>query len=329
MSKGKKPVSKEKRRFSNRQLILLSIILMSAIIMAFIVSFVYLQTPNRFSLKAAIIDQIGESYPSDSEMARQFNETSTSLLENATSSVSYYKPKSVTVDFLKGLAKYDYGIIILRAHFAMRADETTVDLFTSEEYRGGVYSDVSNGSLSWEPSKFYFAVTPNFIKNLEGSFPRSIVIAMGCWSLKPNYEEMADAFIKKGATAYIGWTEEVDIGHSDNETIRLLKMLLEENRTVADAVGNVAPDRTFLLESQMGFYPQTDVVGNLKIADLIAEAKVSLSLQGAVAFLGGMPAPWVKNLILIRIEKKSRFDLSTTLSALRPLHTAGREESSP
>jgi len=287
MSKTKTKVSKGKRRFSNKQLMLISAVLASIIILGLVLSFILLQRP-KFSLKAAIIDQIGENYPSDSEMAREFNETSTNILEQAGFSVTYHKRETVTVNFFKELAKYDYGIIILRAHYAKRISETEVDIFTSEEYREGLYDYVSKGNYTWEPGKSYFAITPDFIKNLDGSFPKSIIIAMGCWSLKSGYEEMADAFIQKGATVYIGWTEEVDIGHSDNETVRLLRMLLEEKKSIADAVFNVAQDRTF--GSQMTFYPQTNVVRDLKVSDLIADAKASSNLQGMIASFKLAPA---------------------------------------
>lgn len=284
MSKTKAAVSKGKRRFSNKQLMLISAVLTSIIILGLVLSFILLQKPNKFSLNAAIIDQIGENFPSNSTMAQEFNETSTSILEQAGFSVAYHKRETVTVSFFKELAKRDYGIIILRAHYAKRSSESEVDIFTSEEYRDGVYDYVSRGNYTWEPGKFYFAITPDFIKRLDGSFPKSIIIAMGCWSLKPEYEEMADAFIQKGATAYIGWTEEVDIGHSDKETIRLLRMLLEEEKSIADAVGYVAHDRTFFpYESYMTFYPHTDIIGNLKISDLIEEAKTSSNLQRAIS----------------------------------------------
>ncbi|MEM3459548.1 MAG: hypothetical protein QXN36_01790 [Candidatus Bathyarchaeia archaeon] len=283
MSKIKAAVSKGKQRFSNKQLMLISTVLTSIIILGLVLSFILLQKPNKFSLNAAVIDQIGENFPSNSTMAQEFNETSTSILEQAGFNVTYHRHETVTVSFFKELAKRDYGIIILRAHYAKRSSESEVDIFTSEEYRDGVYDYVSRGNYTWEPGKFYFAITPDFIKHLDGSFPKSIIIAMGCWSLKPEYEGMANAFIQKGATAYIGWTEEVDIGHSDKETVRLLRMLLEEKKSIADAVGGVAPDWTFPPGSHMTFYPHTDVIGNLKISDLIEEAKASSNLQGAIS----------------------------------------------
>ncbi|MBX5329121.1 MAG: hypothetical protein QHH18_04760 [Candidatus Bathyarchaeota archaeon] len=290
MSKTKATVSNVKRRFSNKQLMLISAVLTSIIIFGLVLSFILLQKPNKFSLNAAIIDQIGEKFPSNSTMAQEFNETSVSILEQAGFSVTYHRYETVKVNFFKELAKRDYGIIILRAHYAKRDSETEVDIFTSEEYRDGVYDYVSKGNYTWEPGKFYFAITPDFIKHLDGVFPKSIIIAMGCWSLKPGYEEMADAFIQKGATAYIGWTEEVDISHSDKETVRLLRMLLEEKMSIADAVGNVVPDWTFPPGSRMTFYPHTDIIGNLKISDLIEETKASSNLQGMIASFTLAPA---------------------------------------
>jgi len=285
MSRKKAATLEEKRRFPNKRLLLLSIILVSIIILAFMLSFMLLQTPNKFSLKAAIIDQLGEDCSNPDFVANVTN------ILNATGfTVTYHESKSVNVTFFKELAKYNYGIIILRVHTALRADNSTVDLFTSEEYAEDKYVAeqenvlLTQGSYLGRPEKF-FAVTPGFIENLEGRFPRSVVIAMGCWSLKQGCEEMAEAFIKKGAEVYIGWTDTVGSSHTDNETIKLLRMLLEKNETIEDAVYRITPDWNFAPGSKMKYYPRTDAVGNLKISDLIAEAKTFSSHQGAITFL--------------------------------------------
>jgi hypothetical protein len=58
---------------------------------------------------------------------------------------------------------------------------------------------------------------------------------MGCWSLALDYGEMAQAFIKKGATAYIGYTDALSMQYSDNSTIRFLQYFLANETTVAQA----------------------------------------------------------------------------------------------
>lgn len=283
MKKRKEKIPQERKLFSNKQLIIISFALVAIIIFGFIISSFLLQTQEvKFSLKAAIIDQLGDEFQNS-----DFSETGVvaSILKNAGFNVSYHRSETVNVNFYKGLARYNYGIIILRSHSATRKGESIVDFFTSEIFNEHRYEDEQNnglltiGNYSWEPEKFYFAITPKFIENLEGCFPKSVVIAMGCNSLNETCTEMAEAFIRKGAKAYIGWTGLVEPSHTDNETIKLLKMLLEENETIADAVYDITPDFHFLPRSEMRYHPQE--VSSLKISDLIAEAKSSSNHQSA------------------------------------------------
>jgi len=282
--KKKKIREEEKPKFPNKKLIIISAVLTSVIVLGFIISFTLLHSPEvKFSLKAAIVDQIGENPPSDSESMREFNETVTKILEDAGFNVSYHKSKSVTVKFYESLAKYNYGLIILRAHSALRKGQSIVDFFTSEKFVEGKYPSelVTAGYYEWEKNVLYCAITPEFIKNIDGDFPKSVIIAMGCNSLNKTCTGMAEAFIQKGAKVYIGWTGLVDLAHADNETIKLLKMLLNENKTVADAVHSIYRDPHWL--SKMDFYPSS--AGSLKISDLIASVKTSMTLQITFATL--------------------------------------------
>ena len=208
--KRRKKISK-KRKFLDKKIVL-SIGIIATVVLGLVYYKVFLQSPQiKFSLRAAIIDQLGFGDTENPE----FNNTVTNLLENAGFNVSYHRSETITVSFYRELAKYNYGLIILRVHSALREDKSTVDLFTSENYTD-THADIYRamygsgalvkGEYSWEPGKYYFAITSKFIENLEGYFPKSIIIAMGCWSLKPDIEEsksMAAAFTKKGAKAYI------------------------------------------------------------------------------------------------------------------------------
>jgi len=279
MKSKKKQIPEEKRLLSNKKLAMLTITLVAMIVLGFLLSRFLLQTPEvEFSFKAAIIDQVGEAYPSSPSSTHEFNETVTNLLKKANFTVSYHKSQSITVNFYKGLAKYNYGIIILRAHSALREDETLIDFFTSERFEEGLYNDVTRGNYSWQPGKFYFAITPKFIENLEGYFPKSIIIAMGCSSLKANCEEMADAFIKKGARAYIGWTDSVGLPHSDNSTARFLQYFLVNNMTISDAIsecnqihdpefpGILSYDPSGIGEYKLSDFTTKTVLGSLLLA---------------------------------------------------------------
>jgi len=306
MKKRKEKILQEKKLFSNKHLIIISIALISIVVLGLLLSSFLLQTREvEFSLKAAIIDQLG-----DEAQNSDFNETGVvaNILKSTGFDVSYYESKTVSVNFYKGLAGYNYGIIILRSHSAAREGETIVDFFTSEEFNGDRHvSEQNNGWLtkgvySWKPDKFYFAITPEFIKNLEGCFPKSIVIAMGCNSLNKTCTEMAAAFIEKGAKAYLGWTGLVQRSHTDNETVKLLRKLLVENKTLSKAVGTL--DYDLLYRSRMDYYPLE--AGDLKISSLIAETNGSSNHQSAVTFFKPMSAVCITSFIMIKMRTKFR-----------------------
>jgi len=279
--KRNKVQSQKKEFFSNRRIAMLSVALVAIIVLSFLIFRFFVQPSEvKFSFKAAIIDQIGETYPSSTASAKEFNETVTNLLRNAGFSVFYYESKSVTVNFYKELAKNNYGLIILRAHSALRQNETLVDFFTSEEFREDAHIDERNcgwltmGSFSWEPDKFYFAITPKFIENLEGYFPKSIIIAMGCNSMNKSCTEMAEAFMKKGAKAYIGWTSAVGMSYSDNSTMNFLRYFLAENMTINEAINkcNKIPDPEGYY-GKLACYPSA--IGSYKLPDFAADVVLS------------------------------------------------------
>ena len=278
--------SNSKTKKVDKRLLVLSIGLSTIIVLGLVAYKTFFQTPAKFSLKAAIVDQLWEHFPNEA-----FKDKATNLLREAGFNVSYFESESVNVTFYRELAEGAYGIIILRAHSALRANETIVDLFTSEPYDKSKYIDYrSNGLLTkgeylvpfeQETGQFYFAITPKFIESF-GNFPKSIIIAMGCWSLK--YYGMAQAFIDRGAKAYVGWTETVLPDDTDYETAKFLEKFLGENKTLASAIDITGrhtyydPSINITVTSRMDFYPPLPSVGDLKISDLIAEAKGSKTL---------------------------------------------------
>jgi len=279
--------SVSKKKIPNKRLLVLSVGLSVIIIFGFIAYKMFFQNQEtKFSLKAAIVDQLSEHFPNPA-----FITTATNLLTNAGFNVSYFSSENVTVPFYRELVEDAYGIIIFRAHSALRNETTIVDLFTSEKYRQGAYPEYSGllsraeylVPLGQETGQFYFAIAPKFIESF-GNFPKSIIVAMGCWSLKPGYYGMAQAFINRGAKAYVGWNETVLPTDTDYETAKFLEMFLGENKTLASAIDITGrhtyydPSINITVTSRMDFYPPLPSVGDLKISDLIAEAKGSKTL---------------------------------------------------
>lgn len=157
----------------------ISITLALVIMLGSIAFVLFTSSEPAFPLQAAIIDQLGEEFPNST-----FVESATNILKSRGFNVTYHN-ETLTVNFFKGLAKYNYGIIIFRAHSALREDNSTVDLFTAEKYDNSKYGWerenglLTKGELLYVPGTYYFAVTPLFIKNLEDRFSKSIVITMG------------------------------------------------------------------------------------------------------------------------------------------------------
>lgn len=274
-----------------RWVVISSAILFLIIALGLVFSGLFLQSEAKFPLTAAIVDQLATDFPDPS-----FVSSVTHVLQSHGFNVTYYNG-TIDVEFYRKLANYNYGIIILRAHSALRNDNSTVDLFTSERYAPGIHDqELADGSLAvgefyYKPDEEYFVVTSKFIEDrLEGHFSQSIVIAMGCQSLKSGCEQMAAAFVQRGAKAYVGWSDIIFPEDTDKETTRLVGMLLDENLTVGDAVsdalaytysGTPYPNSTQLIRvtSEMRFYPQSEV--GLTVSELIGETK---SVSGAGAF---------------------------------------------
>jgi len=281
LNSKRKKSTQRKGILKNKKLIAIPIISVIIIVSISIVSFTLFQTPSKFSLKAAIVDQLEQHFQNDT-----FRETVTNILTDAGFNTTYYDYEAVNVTFYQELAKKDYGIIILRSHSALRNDNSTVDLFTSEIYNNQSYRQMwadgylSEGKYLFEPNSntTYFAVTSKLIENLDGNFPRSVVIAMGCWSLRLETDQLAQAFLNKGAEVYIGWNNVILPKDTDRETINLLEMLVTQNKPLAQAVSQIKiqpymAENNVTVQTWMNFLPPRDA--NLTLSKLVATARNS------------------------------------------------------
>ena len=213
--------------------------------------------------KAALVDHLSLTFPNQA-----FVDNATAILEQAGYEVDYYPGEEVTVELYRKLPTLGYGLVILRVHSSAtelqgeELVESTVAFFSSEPYSQTKYvpEQLTNQLVVAhyprpEPS-YYFAILPEFITaNTEGRFQNTIVIMMGCEGLANT--AMAEAFVEKGAKAYIGWSGSVSASHTDQATIYLLTHLLTEKQTTEEAVENtmkeVGPDPVY--DSVLLYYP--------------------------------------------------------------------------
>lgn len=206
--------------------------------------------------RAAIVDHLSLTMPN-----QIFNQTVTNILKQAGYTVDYYPSEKVTVEFYRNLPIYGHGLIILRVHSVISRTEKLVALFTSE-----AYSNFKHIFMRWtnqvkkvrvnQRSPSYFGISQEFIKrSMKGRFQNSIIVMMGCNGL--TYTEMAEAFIKKGAKAYISWDKAVLSSHTDQATTTLLQHFLMEKLTIDVAIRetskDVGPDPLF--KSLLTYYP--------------------------------------------------------------------------
>jgi hypothetical protein len=103
---------------------------------------------------------------------------------------------------------------------------------------------------------------------MKGTCKDALVIMMGCEGL--NNTKMAQAFIEKGAKAYISWKGSVSASHTDTATINLLQHIITEKQTINQAVENTmkeaGPDPIY--KSLLTYYPleagEQTIEGTLK-----------------------------------------------------------------
>ncbi len=296
-------------RMSFKKAAIAAVVMSLIVVVAFFIFQSTMPTPEpKFSMKAAIVDQLGNEFPN-----KDFNETGlvANILKDRGFTVSYFKSQDVNVTFYRKLASSDYGVIVLRCHAALRLGQTLVDLFSSERYSYDAYSQwqddgwLTKADYIYSPGQSYFAITYKFIENLDGTFPKSIIIAMGCNSLNSTSTETAQAFINKGAIAYIGWTGMVDASHTDAQTVKLVQALFFDNESLADAVDPMqSTDPTY--GSQMNFLPGT--AGNLTVASLIAGAREkSSSLNSLLSASTSFSYAFFASVCMIILERRFRF----------------------
>ena len=225
--------------------------------------------------RAAIIDQLYllESNPT-------FIAETTAILESYGFTVDLWQGEEVTVEFYRELPQHDYKLIVLRVHsgllLALEESEIkpleTTYLFTGETYKTTKYvseqlTDKVSNALMAEDFPLVFAVNSRFIKDSKGNFDNTAIITMGCESYY--FDDMATAFIEKGASVYIGWSTVVSLKYVDATTLDLLGNLCTENMTVAQGItetmAELGHDPYF--HAYLKHYPSES--GSKKIRELI------------------------------------------------------------
>jgi hypothetical protein len=240
--------------------------------------FVYRYLPRSSQPKAAIIDQLGSSQLSDTSRHENetFVETAKDLLGQRFPAVDYYSDNA-TVEQYKRLPSLGYKLIIWRAHSALDA-EHFIAISTSERYVPGKYTQYSEDQLKLsnitDDPYLYYAITPAFVSEcMNGRFEDTVILFMSCNGLKTGYYETAETFIEKGAKVFVSWDNWIDPSDNDDAATRLLQYLINDNKTVGDAVNAIPWSYSTFGTAKLSYYPSG--VADYRIPDYTQNSATS------------------------------------------------------
>lgn len=211
---------------------------------------------------AIIVDQLQLTHPGP-----EFISEARSILHSAGYQVDYVGGEQVGVETYRTLADRGYDLVILRVHAGIttevdaetgeKTDEEYVSLFTNEEFDETKYTQEQMNRLGKatyaDGSGGFFGIGPEFIKSIPGDFNGAPIILMGCDGLKS--QRTAQAFLDKGASSFVSWTDQVSGNFTDTATDALLRHWLLDGMTLEKAVettaDEVGPDPAFAGELRL------------------------------------------------------------------------------
>lgn len=231
------------------------------------------QTPsgNQGPPRAAIVDQL--SVLGENEA---FISAVTGELEDFGFEVDLYQGEEITVEFYRKLPTHGYRVIVFRTHSGILEEGEQVHekttIFTNEEFDWKKHqADVWHDRLFMagidDTRPRVFSIAPKFIReSMQGSFDDTVIIMMGCAGIY--LPDLAEAFMAKGASAYLAWDASVLLDYVDGATEHLVKQLCSDGATVREAVASTmaarGPDPQY--EAELQYYPPR--IGGKTLADL-------------------------------------------------------------
>ena len=201
---------------------------------------------------AAIIDQLSVLNSNNTFLGQV-----TQQLEDYGFGVDLYQGSEITIDFYRGLPQMNYQLIIFRTHSGLLSGEEGVvrmtTIFTNETYsetkhiKEQLNDRVAKARIDTK-HPMVFSIKDSFItQSMEGDFDNTVIIMMGCSGIA--IDDLAQAFIEKGASTYLAWHRTVGLGYVDQATPYLIQQLCSEKLTLAEAVHNtmdtIGPDPMF------------------------------------------------------------------------------------
>jgi len=190
--------------------------------------------------KAAIIDGLSEDLPNPKLITEMKK-----YLESAGYEVVVFNGSSVNLELFKKLPKMSFSLIIMRLHGGRIRQPIGlyigsgifVEPFNEEKYTYEYYSGYLLKGVAYIGGKEYFVITPHYVLDkLEGRFPGTKIIVLSCYSMWD--EIMAKAFVKRGASIFVGIDKKVDSSYLDKVGLELVKEI-SQGHDVKEAVSNI------------------------------------------------------------------------------------------
>lgn len=231
------------------------------------------QTPsdNLGPPRAAIVDQLSVLRVNEAFLMHVTGE-----LEKFGFEVDLYQGDDITVDFYRQLSTHGYRVIVFRTHSGileegeqvhMKTTMFTNELFDWKKHQVDVWHDRLFMAGIHEDDPRVFSIGPKFIRDsIQGRFADTVIIMMGCAGIY--LPDLAEAFMAKGASAYIAWDASVLLDYVDGATEHLVSQLCSDGATVREAVESTmaarGPDPQY--DAELQYYPPR--IGGKTLADL-------------------------------------------------------------
>lgn len=228
--------------------------------------------------KAAIIDQLYTLEPNQA-----FINQTTAILDSSGFQVDVHNGEKLTVEFFQKLPTMGYKLIIFRSHSGLQTGSVHQDsketpirrtyLFTNQTYseNSQIFEQLSDRLAKVridDKHPWFFGITADFVRrSMRGNFDHTVIIMMGCSTLY--LEDLAKAFVERGASAYTGWDLSVGLDYVDHATLTLLERLFSNKLSLETAVRETMQQKSVDPNwgAKLKYYP--DHIGKNTISELI------------------------------------------------------------
>ena len=147
------------------------------------------------------------------------------ILSNAGYDVTIYNDQDATVNSFKSLSEKT-NLLVLRVHSSIHHGNIWV--FTSEPYSNEKHSidqlvDNVHKAKTHPDGTYLFALSSGFFSDYVPELNGTQVLVLGCDAAAS--DDLANVFLEKGASSFIGWDGPVSIDHTDAVFVKIIEQI--------------------------------------------------------------------------------------------------------